>query len=106
MNLSINSRASGPQLPPERLAKAEGISHDQKLDELARQFEAVLLRKIITESQKPLLGPGMMSTSGPNGVYQDLMVSRLADDLAHTNSFGLAESLKAQLTRQNTVQKP
>ncbi len=83
----------------EHLARNQQMNEQQKLAEIGRHFEAILLRQFLGEATKPMFGaetPGM--NPAIKGIYQDMMVQTLADQMSKTGQFGLAESFQAQLT--------
>jgi Rod binding domain-containing protein len=107
MNIpAINSVRPDTALAPERLLGAEQMPESQKIEELSRQFEAVLLRKVLSEAQKPMLGDSLMGGSSTTAIYQDLMVAQLADQIASANTLGLANALKQQLGTKDPDKKP
>ena len=87
-------------LPLEQLANNHKLSETEKIGELSRQFEAVLLRQILGEAQKTVIKSSLTDESATNGIYQDMISNQLADTISKTGSFGLARSLQAELTRQ------
>ena len=87
------------ELPLERLANSKEISQEAKIGEVSRQFEAVLLRQILSHAQKPMfktsLTPGGGST---NAIYQDMVTQQLADRISQGGTFGFAKVLEQQLS--------
>ena len=104
MNISSVQPAIKPVDVP--LEKLEGshLTEVQKVGEVARQFEAVLLRQILAAARKNLIKSEINPESNQSGIYTDMVNNQLADDISRTGTFGLARSLKTQLTRQ--VLKP
>ena len=104
MNISSVQPAIKPVDVP--LEKLEGshLTEAQKVGEVARQFEAVLLRQILAAARKNLIKSEINPESNQSGIYTDMVNNQLADDISRTGTFGLARSLKTQLTRQ--VLKP
>ena len=93
------SRAA--DLPLEKLAANSALSRSEKLAQVSRQFEAVLVRQILNEAQKPVFkgqGPG---SAVCNDVYRDLMTNELANQITRSG-LGLARALEQQLQRQLT----
>jgi len=87
-------------IPVERLAEMKGVSEGEKVEELTRQFEAVLLRQILKNIQKSVIKSEFSDESMHHEVYQDMVTVTLADSLSHAGGLGLANSLQAELTRQ------
>lgn len=69
-------------------------SEAEKTADVARQFEAILMRQILSESMKPLLEGG---ASGQ--VYGYLVTDSLADTMSKGGGMGLSHILQAQLTK-------
>jgi flagellar protein FlgJ len=95
----MNISPTQPATPLERLAHHPALSEQEKIAEASRQFEAVLLRQILAEAQKPLFKSKFTDHSFAADVYRDLTVQHLADALSRHGSFGLAQTLTAELNR-------
>ena len=95
----FNREVRASELPLERLAQSKEISQEAKIGEVSRQFEAVLLRQILNQAQKPMfktsLTPGGGST---NAIYQDMITQQLADRISQGGTFGFAKVLEQQLS--------
>lgn len=103
MSLSISLVQRQPQafqLPLEKLASSEHLSEAEKLAEASRQFEAVLLRQIFAEAQKPVFKSKFSSESVATGIYRDLITSELAERASQSGCLGVARALEQQLERQ------
>ena len=92
-------RVDASQLPLESLAGNANLSDNDKVDEVSRQFEAVLLRQIFQDIRKPVLGSEEGDATG-NGIYSDMINNQLADSISRSGAFGLARSLQSQLGHQ------
>jgi len=85
----------------EHLADNKHLSDEQKVAEIGRHFEAILLRQFLGDATKPLFGANQQGMSAATKeIYQDMMVNTLAEQISRTGQFGLAESFKAQLTQR------
>lgn len=89
--------------PAEEIGHSASMSQGEKIAELARQFEAVLLRQMLKEARKPMLGDMLTGKSSVSKIYDDMVTERLADSVARNGNVGLASSLQAQLMRQQGV---
>ena len=87
----------------EQLAGNPHVSEAEKVREVARQFEAVLLRQILAEARKSLHSDGSDEQSATMGIYHDLINQTLADGISRSGTMGLASSLQAELTHQTTL---
>ena len=96
---ATHPRIEASQLPLESLAGNKNISDADKVEEVARQFEAVLLRQILQDVRKPVLAPAEGDPTA-SGIYGDMINNQLADSISRSGGFGLAKSLAAQLSHQ------
>lgn len=87
-------------VPLERLAGNAALAEKEKVAEVSRQFEAVLLRQILAETQKPLINSKFSDNSTAASIYRDMIGNQLADSISKSGSVGLAKSLDRQLDRQ------
>ena len=93
------------QLPLESLAGNAHISDSDKVAEVSRQFEAVLLRQILQDIRKPVLAPAQGDAAAA-GIYNDMVDNQMAESISHSGGFGLAQSLAGQLTHQVLPRHP
>lgn len=100
MNISSVQPAIKPGDVPLETLEGSHLTEAQKVGEVARQFEAVLLRQILASARKNLIKSEINPESNQSGIYTDMVNNQLADDISRTGTFGLARSLKTQLTRQ------
>lgn len=101
MNLTaIQPQTRGAHLSLERLQQNPNVPEREKLAEAGRQFEAVLLRKILAEVYKPMVQSKYNTSSLQSSIYQDMITSQMAESLSRSGSFGLARQLEQQLGRQ------
>jgi flagellar protein FlgJ len=90
----------GEALPIEKLAGNKSLSETEKVSEVSRQFESVLLRQILGQARKTTFNSKFNPDSMTSGIYQDMVTNQLAESISRSGSFGLARSLEAQLVRQ------
>jgi Rod binding domain-containing protein len=87
------------ELPLEKLASSKEIPQQAKIAEVSRQFEAVLLRQILGQAQKPMFKSSLFPAGGAtNAIYQDMVTQQLADRISQGGTFGFAKVLEKQLT--------
>jgi Rod binding domain-containing protein len=101
--LALQRQVRAADLPLEQLASNKQIPESVKLAEASRQFEAVLLRQILTQAQKTVFPSKLIIQTAASGVYQDLITSQLAESISRSGSFGLAAGLEKQLQQQLTT---
>src|SRR5438309_926554 len=97
---SLEKGVDASQLPLDQLAQNPKLSEQQKVSEVSRQFEALLLRQILHDAQKTVIASRYGADSSVNGIYQDLSTAQLADSISKSGGFGLARNLEKQLSRQ------
>ncbi|HUI06940.1 MAG TPA: rod-binding protein [Verrucomicrobiae bacterium] len=97
---TIKSHVNAADLPLEQLATNHALTEPSKIEELSRQFEAVLLRQILSEGQKTVFKTKYADDSTASQIYRDMTVQQLADSISRSGAFGLAGTLSKDLTRQ------
>lgn len=99
MNISpILSTNDAAAVAPEELAGNKNLTEKQKIAEASRQFEAIMLRQILSESQKPVITSEFTDNSTSAGIYQDFITNTLADSISKSGTFGFAKVFEKQLT--------
>lgn len=78
-------------------------SEEAKVRDMTQQFEAMFLRQILNDAQKPVIKSSLTPQSSSKGIYQDMMVNSLADTISHSGSFGLARTLEAQFRQSEAA---
>lgn len=94
----IQPKIDPSHLQLESLAANKALTQDQKVAEASRQFEAVLLRQFLAESQKPVINSEFTDNSNTAGIYQDMITNQLADTLSRNGGIGLAKTFERQLS--------
>ncbi len=85
----------------EEIARSSKLSETEKIEALSRGFEAVLLRNILENAQKPVLDPDGEGSSSTSSIYRDLITNQLADTISRSGTLGLGNDFRKQLVRQN-----
>lgn len=96
----LQRQVQASDLSLERLASSSALSDKQKLPEVCRQFESMLLRQILQESQKTLFKSSFSDDSSVSGIYRDMFTGHLADSISRSGELGFAKSLEVQVSRQ------
>lgn len=99
----LSSKIDASAIAPERLAGSTRLSEAQKINEASRQFEAILLRQILQNTQKTVISSKYSDNSTSAGIYKDMMVEHLADSISKSGAFGLANTFEQQLNRPPSV---
>jgi len=102
---STHPRIETSQLPLETLAHNKNVSDQDKVEEVSRQFEAVLLRQILQDIRKPVLAASEGDKTA-NGIYADMINNQMADSISRSGGLGLAKTLAGQLSRQVLQKAP
>lgn len=98
--IAFQPRIATANLTMEQLASNTQLNEQEKVGELSRQFEAVLLRQILAEGQKTVFKSKYNQDTTTSGIYQDMITNQMADGISRSGSFGLAHSLERELGRQ------
>ena len=96
----LQSKVNAADIAPESLAGNQHLTQSQKISEASRQFEAMLLRQILSETQKPVIQSEFTDNSTAAGIYQDLITNQLSDSLSKSDAIGLAKTFEQQLNRK------
>ena len=91
------STMSANHLAVEQLAQNNKLTEAEKIGEVARHFEAILLRQFLNEATKPLMGGDEGMNSAQKGIYQDMITYTLADTISKSGQFGLSQMFRHQL---------
>lgn len=97
---AIQSHVKASVLPFDKLAANPNVTQQQKVEEACRQFEAVLLRKILGEARKSVLASTSGQSASVSGIYDDMINNQMAESISRSGAFGLAKSLQPQLIHQ------
>lgn len=98
---AIQRHVQATDLPLEKLATSTEVSDQDKVSEVSRQFEALLLRQILSQANKPLFKSTLLETdNSTNAIYHDLITEQMADRISRGGSFGFANVLNHQLAAQ------
>jgi flagellar protein FlgJ len=108
---SINSAADARRVFATEAGVGAAATPAQKATQqtrtAARQFEAIILRQLLTPAIEPLMSHGLAGNSAGNagggGVYGYLVTDVLANSLSQGGGLGLARVLEKQLTPKGAV---
>ncbi|MGA2868152.1 MAG: rod-binding protein [Verrucomicrobiota bacterium] len=89
-------------IPVEDLAGNKRLTEQQKIAEASRQFEAIMLRQILSESQKPVITSEFTDNSTAAGIYQDYITNTLAESMSKSGTLGLAKVFEQQLSHPSS----
>ena len=88
---------SANHLAVEHLAQNNKLTEAQKVGEVARHFEAILLRQFLSEATKPLMDQNEGMSDAQKNIYQDMITKTLADSMSQSGQFGLSQAFRHQL---------
>lgn len=95
----IQRKVDAAEIAPERLAGNTQLTKKEKIAEASRQFEAVLLRQILENSQKTVIKSKYGDDSASSAIYRDQVTTQLADSISKAGTFGFAKTFEQQLNR-------
>lgn len=70
---------------------------DEKMREVADQFEAMIVRMMLKEMRKTVPKEGLLNESNSTQMYRDMSDDQLARHLAESGNMGLDESIYQEL---------
>lgn len=79
------------------IANNDAISREQKMVEVGRQFEGVLLKTFLEDALKPMIEGAIDEDSTAHGIYRHFLTDMLADNISKSQSFGFSSALQAQV---------
>ncbi|MBL9127867.1 MAG: rod-binding protein [Verrucomicrobiales bacterium] len=82
-----------------RYARNTHVAESEKIGEAARQFEAVLVRQILSAARKTVIRSGLEQESAATDIYRDMVNAQLAEAITGSGGLGLARSLQVQFQR-------
>ena len=101
MNIpGIQPHIKASDIPLADLAGNTHVPEREKVAEVSRQFEAVLLRQILQETRKSSATSESSADATNTGIYDDMVNNQLADCISRSGSFGLGKSLQGELVHQ------
>ena len=104
--LTSSSDIDTSTVPVEDLAGNKHLTKQQKIHEVSRQFEAIMLQQILSEMQKPVITSEFTDDSTASGIYQDYMTNALAQSMSKTDSLGFAKIFEDQLSPHTSKPNP
>ncbi len=90
------------ELPLEKLAANGNVSEKEKISEVSRQFEAVLLRQILSSAQKTHFKSKYADTSTAGDVYRDMVTNQFAEGISKSGALGFGKVLATQMSHGTT----
>jgi Rod binding domain-containing protein len=85
-------------IAPEDLMGNKSLTEDQKIAQASRQFEAIMLQQILSETQKPVITSEFTDDSTAAGIYQDYVTQTLSESMSKAGTLGFAKVFEQQLT--------
>lgn len=104
--VSAAASSSRPDSDLERLAARTSLSAEDKIAELARRFEGLLLRNILKSMHRPVFETEGLSAGLGKGVYGDLALEHLANAVSRADQVGFGQSLRRQLIEAESPSSP
>lgn len=77
-----------------------GKDESAAIQEVSRQFEAILVRQILNTAHVGAAFGPEAGTSTTSDVYRDMLTSQLADQISKSGDLGMAKQMERQLGRQ------
>lgn len=95
---AINTSPTPDMVTPlKQMVHNKNISEQAKLAKASQQFEAMMLKQILEDGLKPLFKGALDTNKGSQGMYQHMITDSLSQELAKSESFGIANSIQHQM---------
>ena len=88
------------------MSRMKHLDRGQQVGEVARQFEAILLRRFLEDSLKPLTQGALGSSDTAGGIYRYHMIDALAQGLVEGGGLGFSSALQSQLQSAASTRTP
>ncbi len=82
----------------DQVARSSKLSEPEKISQLSKGFEAILVRNILENAQKPLFDKKGSGNTASGGIYRDLLSNQTADMISQSGTIGLARQLERELS--------
>lgn len=79
---------------------AADMIKEAKLRKSCKDFEAIILKQMLTTMRKSVPKSGLFNSSFADDIYQSMSDEELANNLAHNKGMGLGDTLYNQLSGQ------
>ena len=90
--------------PSAALKPSKNATEASRLRHATQQFEAVFLRQMLTDAQKPMLAKPLLGKGFGADMVRDMSVERMAEQMSRAGGIGVARSIESSL--QKTISKP
>ena len=108
MNPAISGVTSAnASRPAEEVGRSATMSSGEKVAELSRQFEALLLRQMLKEARKPMLGDTLTGKSSVSKIYDDMVTEdfpvSVSPSIGLRASFSICRRSRASNWRESSA---
>ena len=104
---TFSRKVQAGDLPLDKLASSSQVPQKDKVAEVSRQFESLLLRQILSQATKTHFKSGAAESGGTtSAIYQDMVTEQLADRISQGGTFGFAKALQGQLAFPEAKARP
>lgn len=100
-SMHLQSSATwGAMTDLDRVAHDSNLTENQKVGELAKEFEAMLFKQVLKGMKESFGGSGLFPSEGPHAIYGDMMIDTIAQSISHAGQIGFSRTFTDQLTNQ------
>ena len=104
-SMHLQSSATwGSMTDLDRVAHDSNLTENQKVGELAKEFEAMLFKQVLKGMKQSVGGSGMFPSEGPHAIYGDMMIDTIAQSISHAGQIGFSRTFTDQLTNQSVTE--
>ncbi len=95
-NIPTAITGSNPLQWKEKLLSGD-VEKKQQIDQVAKEFEGVLIRQFLDQALKPMDGEGGLFGTESSPMQEQMIKDALANSITKGSSLGLSSVLQAQL---------
>jgi len=93
----ISAHHLSPNLSLDQVARSTKLTEREKIGEMSKGFEAILVRNILENAQKPLINKKSADNTAAGGIYRDMLSNQTAEIISRSGTLGLGRQLECQL---------
>lgn len=93
------ARAASAAAPVDPAVAAERAAKREELEKVAKGFEAIFVRQMLSKMRSANLAEGIDNSSGVEQ-FREMSDARMADELSSKGGLGIAQLLLQQLDKQ------
>ena len=83
----------------DKLAKLKGSAHEQKVNDAAKQFEALMVQEMLKSMWSTVPKGQLLSGSNEEDTYRDMLNQAVADSVSEGRGIGIKEVIQKDIDK-------